>query len=111
LGGGSGYIKTGVYSGTRWFYMVGKTVEVKSVDPMSYGKLAGVIGAVVGLLMGLLAGLFAMIAGGGIFGLLPVIMFPLLYGIGGAIGAAIGALIYNISARSVGGIKVEFDGM
>jgi hypothetical protein len=39
-----------------------------------------------------------------------MVAFPLIYGVIGSIGGAIGALIYNIAAGIVGGIKIEFEG-
>ena len=34
---------------------------------------------------------------------------PILYGIGGGIMAAISALIYNVAARMVGGVRIDVE--
>jgi hypothetical protein len=46
---------------------------------------------------------------GAMFGGLSVIFFPILFGVFGAIFGALGAVIYNVSARFVGGIEVEVE--
>ena len=38
-----------------------------------------------------------------------LLIFPVLYGIIGFIAGAIGALLYNLVAKSVGGLELEFD--
>ncbi len=43
------------------------------------------------------------------FGGLSIVFFPILFGIMGAIFGALGAVIYNVSARYVGGIAVEVE--
>ena len=42
-----------------------------------------------------------------IFGLLFIIIMPILYGIGGTIMNVIMAAIYNIIAKKMGGLKIE----
>ena len=44
---------------------------------------------------------------GGLFGVGAVIIFPIMYGVLGAIGAALTALFYNIIAGMVGGLQIE----
>jgi hypothetical protein len=93
---------------------------IKKLDVLSVAKISGIIAAAVGLIAGLLflvfGGIFAgllgsegatgglLALGGGIFGL---IFFPILYGIVGFIGGLIQAVIYNLAAGFVGGIRIE----
>jgi hypothetical protein len=46
---------------------------------------------------------------GALFGGLSVIFFPILFGLMGAVIGALGAVIYNGSAKYVGGIQVEVE--
>jgi hypothetical protein len=46
---------------------------------------------------------------GAVFGGLSVIFCPIIFGVMGAIIGALGAVIYNGSARYVGGIQVEVE--
>ncbi|TYT27368.1 hypothetical protein FZO89_14485 [Luteimonas viscosa] len=93
---------------------------IKKLDVLSVGKITGIIAAAFGLLAGLLmlvfGSLFAGILGsqgesgglaalgGGIVGL---IALPILYGIAGFIGGLIQAVIYNLAAGVIGGIRIE----
>src|ERR1700722_12827583 len=43
------------------------------------------------------------------FGGLSVVFFPVLFGLMGAVIGALSAVIYNVSARYVGGIEVEVE--
>ena len=40
-------------------------------------------------------------------GVLSIVAFPVMYGIFGFLGGLIQALIYNLAARFVGGLRVE----
>lgn len=93
---------------------------IKKLDVLSVGKITGIIAAAFGLLAGLfllvfggmLAGLAGgtgegnplLAVGGGIVG---VIALPIIYGICGFIGGLIQALIYNLAAGVIGGIRIE----
>jgi hypothetical protein len=93
---------------------------IKKLDVLSVAKISGIIAAAIGLIAGLFfllfGGIFAgllgsdgaggglLALGGGIFGL---IFFPILYGVFGFIGGLIQALIYNLAAGFVGGIRIE----
>ena len=92
-------------------------MEIKKIDVMSVGKLSGFIYAVVGLLSGLLISLFSFSLGSMLsqsssnnflssFGIASIVVFPILYGLMGFVGGVIGAVIYNLAARFVGGIKI-----
>ena len=46
-----------------------------------------------------------------VIGLVIMIAVPVFYGILGFIGGAIGALVYNLAAGVVGGVRVELEGV
>jgi len=96
-------------------------MELKKIDPLSFAKVQGVLGAMMGLLIGGLfslvsiAGLAAASEGSGgseaelgfLFGAGAIVIAPIFYGVAGAVGGAISALLYNVIARMIGGIRVE----
>jgi hypothetical protein len=67
--------------------------------------ILGIITAIVGSLLGAVTGSAGFGAG---LGFLAIIVFPIMYGAIGFVAGAIGALIYNLVARWVGGIEIEF---
>jgi hypothetical protein len=102
-------------------------MTIKRFSIFSVAKMQALLMFVIGLIFGVIYGLIFMIFGaaiaamvpqgdaqtGGIgsvvIGLIMMIAFPLIYTVIGFIGGAIGALIYNIAAGVVGGIKVELE--
>jgi len=90
---------------------------VKRISPVSALKIGFVGYALLGLLAGLtcsaiiLAGIpfgpHAHMPFKGVFGLLPIVLCPLLYGIIGSILTVISALIYNLASGWVGGLEVD----
>jgi len=83
---------------------------IKRIDPFSFAKIAGVAYALIGLIMALLVALLGSAIGGGImgnFGIAAIIIFPILYGVIGFIATAICAVIYNVVAGWVGGVKLD----
>ncbi|MBT7062432.1 hypothetical protein HN924_00500 [Candidatus Woesearchaeota archaeon] len=91
-----------------------KTIEFKKIDVMSLAK----IGSIFGVILGLLAGIgIAFISQFNLpnmpmimpenFGFMAIIVFPIIYGIFYFIIGAIAALVYNILAKKIGGIKVN----
>ena len=93
---------------------------IKKLDVLSVGKITGIIAAAFGLLAGLIlllfGGLFAGLAGAGSDagplaalggGVLGAIALPILYGICGFVGGVIQALVYNLAAGAIGGIRIE----
>ncbi len=104
-------------------------MTIRRFSVFSVAKMQALLMFVMGLIFGVLYGLFFMIFGaamsalaptgegqamGGVssivIGLMIMIGFPITYGLIGFIGGAIGALIYNIAAGIVGGIKFELEG-
>ncbi|PNS09538.1 hypothetical protein [Solilutibacter silvestris] len=92
---------------------------IKRIDPLSVGKVSGIIYAVFGLIAAVIMLLFSsmfasMLAaqggspmpfgGGGIIG---IILLPIVYGIIGFVGGIVSAFIYNIAAGWVGGIRID----
>ena len=95
-----------------------RTVSIKRLDVMSCGVMLGVLYAVLGLFVG---GVFSLMALGGaaaggadmmaglIGGVGAVIILPLMYGVMGFLGGLIGALLYNLCASLVCGIKFDLE--
>jgi hypothetical protein len=99
--------------------MVGTTTRVRSFNVVQlglmYGIICAVIGVVIGLLLGLFSGALASVPGGYFpnIGFLGIVLFPIIYGIGGFIagfieGLIIGAL-YNLVAAWIGGVEVQLE--
>ncbi|QEG01756.1 hypothetical protein Mal15_58350 [Stieleria maiorica] len=95
-----------------------RTVTVKRLDVMSCGTMLGVLYAILGLIVGAMFTLMALVgvaAQGGdavaglIGGIGAIVLMPLFYGVGGFIGGIIGALLYNMCATFVGGIKFDLE--
>lgn len=104
-------------------------ITIRRFNVFSVAKIQGLLGFVIGLIIGVLYGLFVMLFGaailamaprgqseemGGIstviIGLVIMVACPILYAIIGFIGGAIAALVYNLAAGVVGGIKLELEG-
>ena len=95
-------------------------VVLKKINVLSLAKLQAVLMAVFGLIMALLSGIFLTAFGGKLteyysgmgmevplFGWMQVITTPLIYAIVGFISGAVIALLYNLVAKWIGGIKLE----
>lgn len=95
---------------------------IKRIDPISAGKISGIIGVAIGLIAGVLFFLFGSMmagmlasqnsgaagAGSAIFGgIAGIFVLPIMYGVFGFIGGLVQAFIYNIAAGWVGGIRIE----
>ena len=102
------------------------TLRINKIDILSLAKIYGVMGVIIGLIIGIIYGLITIVfgamimglgqregfaAGGGsiIFGILMMILFPIIYGIFAFVAGAIGAVIYNVFAKMVGGIEIEVE--
>ncbi len=84
--------------------------RIKRIAPVQFGKILAVIYAlfsVVFIPFIVLASFFAPEGEGP--GLLFGMAMPIIYIIMGFIGGVIGAFIYNVSAKWVGGVEIEFE--
>jgi hypothetical protein len=105
-------------------------MTIRRFSVFSVAKLQGLLAFVIGLLIGVIYGLIFMIFGAAISSMMPqsenqaiggvgsivgglviMIAIPVFYGILGFIGGAIGALVYNLAAGIVGGIRFELEGV
>lgn len=95
---------------------------INRIDPLSIGKVAGVVYGGIGLLFGAVVSMFAMIGGvagglandepagaivGLVFGAGAIVILPLFYGVMAAIMAMLGAVLYNVVAGLIGGIRID----
>lgn len=105
-------------------------MTIKRFSVFSVAKIQGLLGFVIGLIIGVIYGLFIMLFGAAMSSLMPqgenqamggigsvvagiiiMIAVPIFYGILGFFGGAIGALVYNLAAGIVGGIRFELEGV
>lgn len=95
---------------------------VKKIDVWSLARIQGALTAGFGLLVGILFSLISLagasLAGpdsdvpaglGVLFGAGAIVFFPILYGVIGIVVGAITALLYNLFAGMVGGIRLEVE--
>ena len=91
---------------------------IKRFDPLSVGKVAGILYAAMGLIVGVIVSLAATMSGlagrgafgvltGGLVGIGAIIVLPIFYGILGLVVAVIAAWLYNLAAGFVGGIEID----
>ena len=87
--------------------------ELKSIDPMSLGKMMAIISAVIGFIAGLFSAAFAPFAamwnpvGAAALGLLAIIVVPIVSAIAGFVLGVIVAFVYNEVAKRFGGVKLD----
>jgi hypothetical protein len=93
--------------------------ELKSIDPVSLGKMLAIIWAIFGFI----AGLFAAIGLGATTGLTPIagtmpwlpaavgafaiVLFPIVFAIMGFVAGVVCAFIYNVVAKRFGGVMLD----
>jgi hypothetical protein len=91
---------------------------LKRIEPLSCGKVAGVLYGVMGLVVGSIVSVAALAGGfsggsafgplaGGLAGVAAIVLLPILYGGLGFLVAVIAAWLYNFAAGFVGGIEIE----
>lgn len=99
-------------------WQVGRTnsLVVKKIGVLSAAQMLGCLYAALGLIVGGFFSIFALAgaaAGGGeglpamLFGVLSVIVIPIIYGVMGFIGGIIMAVLYNLIATVAGGIELQ----
>ena len=93
---------------------------LKKINVWSMAKVYGILMGIMGLILELFSGIFSLVFSqipyqDGInppfaaLGPASIIVFPIVYAVMGVIVGAITALIYNLAAKLVGGIELEFD--
>jgi hypothetical protein len=94
-------------------------MKLKKIGVLSMGVNTAVYAGLLGVLIGVMFALFSLMGAGASnmegagmlasFGLLSVIIFPIVYGIFGFIGGVIGALFLNIAYKITGGQELEME--
>jgi len=92
-------------------------MKLKKIGVLSCAKVYGIIGLIMGLILGILLALFggmmsAASESGIMFvgmGFLGIIALPIFYGVVGFLAGAVTAWLYNLGAKWVGGIELEFE--
>jgi len=94
-----------------------RRLHIRRIDPLSAGKVLGLIYALISLVVGLFFSMFAIfgmamgggdaVVGGLVTGLGAVVILPLVYGILGFLGGVFAAFLYNVVASMAGGIELE----
>ena len=93
---------------------------VTRVGPLSFAKISGVVYALVGLIAGACFSLVSLVGGlagakagmapfGMFFGVAAIVVFPIMYGVGGFVFSLIGAALYNLVASKVGGVELQMN--
>ena len=96
---------------------------IRRLGPLSLGKMLGGLYFIMGLIFGLIISIMSMVIpamshsgtaqGGGLvgimFGAFAVIALPIFYGAMGFVGGLLSAVLYNVIARFMGGIEIEFE--
>ena len=99
---------------------INSMVILKKVGVFSLAKLYSVLMFVIGFFIGLFFSFIAYLTKSAApttpdlavyhaIGFWALLIFPVLYGIIGFIAGAVGAFLYNLIAKSVGGLELEFD--
>jgi hypothetical protein len=91
--------------------MASKEKVLIRVSPMSAAKVFGVLYLLLGIVIGLIMGAVMTLSpktsdNAWIF----AVAAPLGYGLLGFLGTALAALLYNVTARMVGGLEMEVEG-
>jgi hypothetical protein len=101
-------------------------VQVKRVGVFSLAKIYAITMAAAGVIIGVIYGLLFMAVGGAMMaggrsgsgaagasslaiGLIMMVAIPIFYGVLGFIAGLVGGAIYNVAARTVGGIELELE--
>ncbi len=83
---------------------------LKRIGVLSFAKIYGAIGAIIGFILGLVVSLVGVAAGSfGAFGVFSIVILPIIYGLLMFIMGAVSAFLYNVIAKRVGGVELEFD--
>jgi len=90
--------------------MKSNLVEIKKVEVLSLAKIQGIVMFFIGIIFSIIVLLMELeLANPFILTVLGiVIILPFFYGILGFLAGMVFAFLYNIIAKSFGGIKVQF---
>jgi drug/metabolite transporter (DMT)-like permease len=86
---------------------------INRVGPLSCAKVVGLLYAILGLVTGGIISVVSPFLGqarpeaGPIFGVVAIVVFPVLYGVVGFVMTVIMAWLYNALAGLVGGIEID----
>ena len=98
-----------------------KKLRIRKINVLSAGKVAGVIYLIIGVFIGLIFSVvprmgygmmgtgYGSAFGSMMYGGAAIILFPILYGVGGFLAGIIGAFLYNLIAGWIGPIEIETD--
>jgi hypothetical protein len=84
--------------------------ELKAIEPVSLGKIFGVVMAVFGFFVGIAVaiGLSSTLGVPGVFGgVASIVVVPIVFGILGFIIGVIEAFVYNVVAKRFGGVMLD----
>lgn len=97
---------------------------LRGVGVLSIGKTAAIVYAGIGLVIGAIFALVSVLGGfaglatdggraagifGMVFGVAAVLIFPILYGVVGALAAMLLAALFNAAVSVSGGVELEID--
>ena len=89
-------------------------MEIKKLGILSVAKIYAITMAIFGLIFGAIVTIISLAVssvvqgeGFGGYGAASIILLPIFYGVLGFVSGAIGAWIYNIVAKSIGGIQMD----
>ncbi len=98
--------------------MTATTTRLRSINPIAIGLVLGIMYA----LFGVLVALFFMAFGGmmmatvpmyahgfGGLGIFSLVIFPVIYFVGGFLGGLVTAALFNLVAGWVGGVELTFE--
>jgi len=77
--------------------------ELKEIKPMSLAKICGLLGLVYGLVEDVL--ILLLPSDWSAYGYLIFLAFPLVYALMSFLSGLLGAILYNLLAKKVGGVK------
>jgi membrane protein implicated in regulation of membrane protease activity len=85
-------------------------VVLKKIGVMSYAAICTIVMAILGIILDIGYAIMpgSPLSGLGIFAVVfTIVLTPIMYAAIGFVGGAISALLYNLVARWVGGVKLE----
>jgi hypothetical protein len=91
-----------------------KTLEFKQVDVVSLAKMSSLFGIILGLIAGIGLAFISQYSSPNMpiimpfnYGILAIVIFPIVYGIIYFIGGLVTGYAYNILAKKIGGVKIQ----